>query len=149
MLRFAVVVCAVGLVAAAAMVAWSYLGSPSRPEPLWVLFAGIFFGFGAAVLGHPKAKAQGTQVSVGFSGVVKTAPAWSTALAAAWVAFMIYAFFALPDARFSINEASLLGRPDRFRAAAAFFGAFYAIGLQTALSGLKLDRDFLDFLQQP
>lgn len=150
MLRFAVVVCAVGLVAAAVMVAWSYLGTPSRPEPLWALFAGIFFGFGPAVLGHPKASAQGGHVSVGFLGVLKSAPAWSTALAAAWVVFMIYCFHMVPEQRFSFgSEADLLGRPDRFRALSAFFGAFYALGLQVALSGLKIEQDFLDYLQQP
>ncbi len=150
MLRFAVAASVIGIAFASALVIWSYVGTPTRPEPLWAMFAGVFLAFGAAVLGHPKASASGTQVSVSSEEVRRTAPPWSTALVGAWLAYLIYCAYLLPERRFSIgSEADLVGRPDRFRTVSALLGAFYASGLNIALSGLKRQRDFLEWLEKP
>lgn len=150
MLRFAVVMSVLGLVAATAVILTNEVSPIERPEVLWALFAGIFLAFIPAVLGHPKSTYEGSSVNIDPRHTLRTAPWWSTALMALTFVIMVALAFALPEKKFSFgSRADLAGRPDRVRMVAAFANAFFSVALHVALSGLKAQRDFLDYLKSP
>lgn len=150
MLRFALVMSVLGLVAATAVILANELSPIERPEVLWALFAGIFLAFVPAVMGHPKATYEGGSVNVDPRHTLRSAPWWSTALMVVTFAIMIALALTMPETRYSFgSRADLIGRPDRVRMFAAFANAFFSVALHVALSGLKAEREFLDYLKSP
>jgi hypothetical protein len=142
--RFAVIASELGLVASWALLAATAVVAIESPALLISLFLGIFPAFFAAVWSHPKRDIQGTHVSVSWPEVFASAPVWASVLVVCSLAAMFAAVAMVPEFRsggessFSITRAALTGRPDRARCCLAFFAAFYAISLHTALSARAL-----------
>ena len=150
MLRFAVVASVLGLTAAIFFVAANEISAIETPQILWALCAGVFVAFIPAVLGHPKASYEGTTVSVDPRQTIRSAPWWSTVLVGLAMLATLSLSLALPESEFGFgSRADLVGRPDRFRFVAVFTSVFYAASLHIALSGLKLQKNLLDYLQSP
>jgi hypothetical protein len=145
-LRFALVTSLIGLFLCAAVFVATYLLPISAPEPLWVLFGGIFLSFAPAVVAHPSASYSGGEATVSWSDTLKSAPPWTTVLFVLAVLGAVYCFWALPpgDNEIGITRGDLAGRPDRYRMVVALTSVFYAAALHVAASGLVAQRRLLD-----
>jgi hypothetical protein len=128
------VICSLGL----ALAAW--VGAPftGYPAPYIVLFISVFVTFAPAVMAHPARTRSGGRFNVELRALANAEP-WTIALSFALLV-SLYASalgFSPHGDHFAIDRAALLGRTDRQLMLSFFFGAFHAIAVCVASSGLR------------
>jgi hypothetical protein len=140
-MRIVIGASALGWAVCLAIVVVSSFVPLSAPEPLYVLFGGIFLTFAPAIIAHPAREVRGTNVSVTWRDTIRTSPVWLTAAVVAMIVLMLVCIVATPGLigsdGFSITRAELALVPERYRMLAAFFGVFYVAALHIAVSGSR------------